>query len=183
MSFSNPTFMEIFIEKWLNNKIGVPVYNGYVKKLNLRGDEKVLEFGCGGGTCSKLMAKRLLKKGFLTCVDTSPFWIKKAQERMKNYKNVEFLLGDIGTLHIKDHYYDIVSIHFVLHDIEEYLRQNIIDVLSSKLKRNGKLYIREPIKKSHGMPFEEIRMLMKKSGLSENDFKIDKRKYTGVFIK
>ena len=56
-------------------------------------------------------------------------------------------------------------------------------VLSQKLKEGGLLFIREPIKKSHGMPVEEIRALLSDAGLNELEHKETKSEYIGKYQK
>ena len=180
MSFENPNFMEVWLEELFINRIFArSIYKNYIEKFGLKGNEKILDFGCGGGVCARYIAELLSKEGFLTCVDTSKFWLSKAEERMKKFNNVELKLGDISTLDIKDSSYDVVTIHFVLHDIEPNLRKGVINTLARKLKNGGLLFIREPTKKSHGMSAQEIRDLMTSSGLEETDFKITKSMITG----
>ncbi len=188
MSFNNPTGIDFLAEKWIHNKLAAPLYKGFVNKINLKGDEQVLDFGCGGGACSRHIAEKLLDGGKLTCVDASQPWVDVAKNRMQRYEQVNFAAGDIRILEIDEGIYDIVSIHFVLHDIDSHLRQDIVNALSRKLKQNGQLYIREPIKKSHGMPPEEIRQLMKIAGLEEIHGEVSKSMfikpmYMGIFKK
>ena len=115
--------------------------------------------------------------------------MKKIKKKMKIYPNVEFKLGDISKIDIEDGSYDLVFVNFVLHDIEQSLRQKTVNALSRKLKDTGKFFVREPIRKYHGMPAEEIKQLMTQSGLKEIDYKIKKSflemppNYAGMFVK
>ena len=101
------------------------------------------------------------------------------QKKMNNYSNVEFKLGTIFDLDIPDNSYDAVVIHYVLHDIDSNLREEIVKALSRKLKKGGKVYIREPLADNHGMPAAEIRELMIEAGLNEIDFKINNTRLVG----
>jgi hypothetical protein len=49
------------------------------------------------------------------------------------------------------------------------------------LKKSGTLFIREPIKVSHGMPVEEIHTLLSTAGLDEEKHRINKSEYRGKF--
>lgn len=158
-------------------------YSSYVSKFKLEGSKKVLDFGCGGGIGSRRIAKRLSKEGHLTCVDISNFWISKAKKRLKNYENVEFIVGEITALDIPDSYYDIISIFYVLHDIPPSRRKEMINCLSKKLNEGGRLYISEPTKRSHGMTSEEIYRLMSQAGFIEKTYRKKKSSYTGGFYK
>ena len=150
--FDNPSFMFI-VEDMLKNIIGGPLfYEPYFKTFGLKGDENVLDFGCGGGSISKALLKFLSKGGNLTAIDVSGFWIKKARKRLEKYSNATFMAGDIRNLDIEDNIFDVISIIHVIHDISPQERKDIVFALCKKLKQGGRIYIREPIKKSHGMP-------------------------------
>ena len=101
------------------------------------------------------------------------------QKKMNNYSNVEFKLGTIFDLDIPDNSYDAVVIHYVLHDIDSNLREEIVRALSRKLKKGGKVYIREPLADNHGMPAAEIREIMIEAGLNETNFKINNTRLVG----
>lgn len=181
--FEKPSFLFI-LEDMLKSFLGGPLfYNAYIKSFGLNGDEKVLDFGCGGGTGSQCLIKFLNENGHLTCVDASSFWMKKAERRLRKYPNVECKTGDIRKLDIPDSSFDVISIIHVIHDIEPAERQDTVNALSRKLKTGGSLFIREPIKKSHGMPIEEIQTLLSNAGLKGTEHKENKSEYTGKFQK
>ena len=181
--FEKPSFLFILEDILKNFLEGPLLYTPYIKSFGIRGNERILDFGCGGGASSRCIAKKLTKGGFLTCVDTSIFWMKKAEKRLRKYNNVELKTGDIRELDIPDSSYDIVSIVHVIHDIEPELRQDTVNSLAAKLREGGRLYIIEPTKKSHGMPTEEIQTLMNNAGLVETDKTIKKSSYKGEFTK
>jgi len=90
-------------------------------------------------------------------------------------------------LNLPDNHYDIISIHLVLHDIEEESREPALRELYEKLKHNGRIYVREPVDESHGMPGKEIIELMHRAGLSHEKI-LEERAYfmnvfTGIFVK
>ncbi|MFC1957616.1 hypothetical protein ACFLX0_02245 [Chloroflexota bacterium] len=55
--------------------------------------------------------------------------------------------------------------------------------LSQKLKAGGLFFIREPTKKSHGMPVKEIEALLSDVGLKEIEHKATKSEYVGKYEK
>ncbi len=167
MSMKDPNITDV-LREWLVYWFGRSLYKDYMRGLGLEGDEKVLDFGCGGGACARCILEFLSKGGALTCVDISEFWLPKAEKRMRKYDNAEFVSGEISELGVEDSSYDVVFIHFVLHDIERGQRETTVDALFRKLKPGGHLFIREPTKESHGMPAREVRDLMKAAGLRED---------------
>jgi len=161
------------------------IYKPYVDSLDLKGNEKVLELGCGSGNLSKFVINKLSNKGYLTCIDNSDYWLSKAKIRLSEHKNIEFKLGDITELNLKA-CYDIAIIHYILHDINQNNRLKTIKTLKAKLKKNGKIYIREPTRKNHGMSAKEIEDLMSLSGLKKISSKeiyslLLRSHYVGIF--
>jgi len=178
MNFHEPGSLEVFITVAMGRLIG-SFYKGYVDRLRLQGNERVLDFGSGSGNPARYLAPKLLKGGGrLTCVDVSRVWMQVAQRRLKKYPNVEFKLGDIATLDIPDASHDVVFIHFVLHDIPTVERADIVKHLARRLKPGGTLFIREPVERG-GIPAEDIRRLMKGSGLEEVKFDMTDSWFTG----
>ncbi len=181
--FEHPSILFILEDK-LKGLLGGPLlYNPYFKTFELKGDESVLDFGCGGGAGSKCLANLLSKDGHLTCVDVSSYWIAKARKRLEKYANVECRAGDIRELDIPDSSVDVISAIHVIHDIAPAGRQDIVKTLSQKLKVGSLLFIRERIGKSHGMPVEEIRALLSEAGLNEIEHEETKSEYIGKYQK
>jgi ubiquinone/menaquinone biosynthesis C-methylase UbiE len=123
----------------------------------------------------------LNENGHLTCVDISNYWIKKATRRLRKYPNVECKVGDIRYLQIPDYSFDVISVFHVIHDIAPKERQETVRALGKKLKVDGTLFIREPVKKSHGMPTAEIRTLFLKANLIGTGHQETKSEYFGRF--
>jgi len=181
--FEHPSALFV-IEDMLKGLIGGPLlYYPYFKTFGLKGDEKVLDFGCGGGAGLRCLLKFLNQNGRLTCVDTSNFWVDKARKRLSGYSNVECLAGDIRELDIPDSTFDVISVIHVIHDIPPVERRDTVKALSRKLKAGGAIFVREPTKKSHGMPVEEILALFSEARLQETERKETKSEYTGRFQK
>ncbi|HEY9247424.1 MAG TPA: class I SAM-dependent methyltransferase, partial [Candidatus Methanoperedens sp.] len=86
-----------------------------INSLDLKGNERVLDFGAGSGVCSKHLAARLLKGGgHLTCLDISRVWQDVIKKTLKRYPNVDYVLGDITTLNIPTASFDAILSHFVI---------------------------------------------------------------------
>ncbi|MBN2074495.1 MAG: class I SAM-dependent methyltransferase [Dehalococcoidales bacterium] len=181
--FDNPSFL-FLLEDVFNNLFGGKfIYSPYFKSFVLNGSENILDFGCGGGVSSQVLANQLDETGSLTCVDLSDYWVKKAKKRLMRYPKVTIRQGDIREMDIPDSSFDVITIHYVLHDILSEIRQAIASRLSDLLKPDGRLFIKEPTKLSHGIPVEEIRVLFHNSGLKEFGFSEKKSYYSGIYIK
>ena len=68
-----PDFLEK-LDDYLVRYLGYFNYKRYSKKLELKGNEKVLELGSGGGNLSRFLTGRL-PQGELYCIDISPYWL------------------------------------------------------------------------------------------------------------
>jgi len=181
--FEHPSILFILEDKLKSLLGGLLLYNPYFKTFALKGNESILDFGCGGGTGSRCLANLLDKGGHLTCIDVSRYWIARARKRLDKYSNLECKSGDIRKLDIPDSSFDVISTFYVIHDITPAERQDIVKVLSQKLKAGGLFFIKEPVKKSHGMPPEEIRALLSDVGLNEIEHKETKSEYMGKYQK
>jgi ubiquinone/menaquinone biosynthesis C-methylase UbiE len=181
VDFENPSALFV-LEDILKGLIGCPLlYGPYFRSFGLKGDENVLDFGCGGGAGSRCLAELLNRNGHLTCVDISNYWIKKAKKRLRKYVNVKCIAGDIGELALPADSFDVISIFHVIHDISPVDRQDTVAALSRLLRKDGAAFVREPIKKSHGMPVEEIQTLFSNAGLKEIGHSESKSEYKGRF--
>jgi ubiquinone/menaquinone biosynthesis C-methylase UbiE len=180
--FEHPSFIEVLLEETVKNWLGgLLFYNAFAQRLDLAGDERVLDFGCGSGVGARCIARRLSTEGHLTGVDTSAFWLEKAGQKLDRYPNVELRHGDIRTLEIPDGTYDVIAIAHVIHDIAPQERAATVAALARKLKPEGVLRVVEPTKPSHGMAVAEIRALMAAAGLEEIDGREKGSTYTGAY--
>jgi trans-aconitate 2-methyltransferase len=65
-------------------------------RLPLRGDERVMDAGCGSGRVTELLAKRL-PRGSVVAVDGSPAMIDQARVRLEGFGDrVDYLVADLG---------------------------------------------------------------------------------------
>jgi ubiquinone/menaquinone biosynthesis C-methylase UbiE len=163
-----PSPFEVSLALLLTRTLLGPYYARRARDLKLAGREHVLDFGSGPGVAALHIARVLSHgEGTLTCVDVSPRWLEGAQRILRGYANVEFRLGDIWTLDLEDDVYDVVFVHFVLHDIPRSDRARALRHLARVLKPGGKIVVREPTGAGHGTPPQEVHRLMIEAGLRE----------------
>jgi len=162
---------------------GLFFFTPYYKTFKLKGNENVLDFGCGGGAGSRCLAGMLNKGGYLTCIDTSKYWVNKARKRLAKCSNAECQTGDISNLNIPDSSFDIISAIYVIHEIAPEDRQATLNALSRSLKDKGTIFIRELSEKSHGISADELRALALSAGLHEKEHRITKSEYQGKYQK
>ncbi len=163
LSIYEPPPLEIKITLGLGLTVLSPYYRSFVHSLKLRGDERVLDFGSGSGICSRYIAARLQRGGHLDCVDVSRGWMNVIRKTLRRYKNVSYHLGHIAQLDLPESAFDVVVIHFVLHDIPADERREVVHALGRKLKPTGRLIVREP--QGHGLSLDELKKLTAVAGL------------------
>ncbi|MEJ2055148.1 MAG: methyltransferase domain-containing protein, partial [Calditrichaceae bacterium] len=93
-------------KRWAQELIG---------KLNLKGNEHVLDLGCGDGKISAEIAK-LVPHGTITGMDSSEAMVELASSKFSElkYPNLNFIKGDARSFRISNAY-DIVFSNAVLH--------------------------------------------------------------------
>lgn len=65
-------------------------------RLPLRGDERVLDAGCGSGRVTELLVERL-PRGTVVALDGSPAMIEQARSRLAHFGDrVEYIVADLG---------------------------------------------------------------------------------------
>jgi len=101
----------------------------------------VLDLGSGAGFDCFLASKRVGSSGKVIGVDMTPEMIERAKQNAKkyNYKNVEFKLGDIEDLPLKDKSIDAIISNCVINLAPDKLR--VFKEAYRVLKDGGKMYV------------------------------------------
>jgi ubiquinone/menaquinone biosynthesis C-methylase UbiE len=162
-----PGRVEAQAARLFTNLLLGPLYGRYVQEMALRGDERVLDYGSGSGAAARHLAAVLRPHGHLVCVDVSARWQAVLRRTLRRYPEVELRLGDIRTLALPASSFDVVLMHWMLHDVPPWDRPTIVAELARLLRPGGRLFSREPTSARHGMPAREVRRLLAAAGLTE----------------
>jgi trans-aconitate 2-methyltransferase len=104
-----------------------------LERLELRGDEAVLDAGCGSGRVTAELAKRV-PDGSVLAVDGSEAMVEKAKERLGDVAS--YLVADLSELEIAervDLVFSTATFHWILdHDV-------LFARMRAALKENGRL--------------------------------------------
>ena len=162
-----PGAADILVTRVMLHGLCGGVYRRFVDGMSLRGDERVLDYGSGSGAAARHIAKRLRAGGGrLTCTDISPRWQRALRRTLRRYQNVEYALGDVRELGLPEGSFDVVLVHWMLHDVPVADRPSVLAVLARLLRPGGRLFIREPAGPGEGAA-AAVRSLLSGAGLSE----------------
>jgi len=192
--------IEEFSEANMGLGCGNPTALGKIKEGNI-----VLDLGSGAGFDVFLAAKKVGETGKVIGIDMTEKMIEKAKANAKkyDYKNVEFIFGDIEKLPLKDYSVDVVISNCVIN-----LAPNKDKVFSEAyrvLKKGGRFYIsdivllgkltKEQMENnallvgcvSGALQKEEYLLKIKNAGFRVNilgeDKGISKRQYEGIALE
>jgi trans-aconitate methyltransferase len=110
-----------------------------ISKLKLRGDEHILDVGCGDGKVTAEIADAV-PRGSATGVDASPQMISYAQKTFpaKQFPNLEFHVMDARKIKF-DRQFDLIFSNAALHWADDH--QAILRGMASVLKSGGRLIV------------------------------------------
>jgi trans-aconitate methyltransferase len=110
-----------------------------IAKLNLRGDENILDVGCGDGKVTAEIA-RALPNGFVVGTDASPQMIAFAKKTFpaKNFPNLKFQAMDARKLKSTRQFGCVFS-NAALHWVDDH--EKILRGVASVLKSGGRLVV------------------------------------------
>ena len=165
-SFKEPNRILAALQAFTTGIMARTYYRYYIEGLGFRGDERVLEYGSGSGAMSQYLAKTL-RNGHLTCVDISRVWMGYMKKVVRKYPNIDLMHGDIADLRIPDESYDVVFVHYIIHDVPAGFQREKMRIALTKLKKGGKVFLREPTSPGHGIAPEKVRAIMRENGLTE----------------
>jgi ubiquinone/menaquinone biosynthesis C-methylase UbiE len=164
-----PGRAEAFAALLFTNLLLSPLYRRYVDEMGLRGDERVLDYGSGSGAAARHLARRVRAGGGrLCCMDVSARWQAVIRKVLRDFPDVEFRLGDVRAMGLPAASFDVVLVHWMLHDVPPWDRPSIVAELARLLRPGGRLFSREPTAAKHGMPAEQAREAYAAAGLVES---------------
>ena len=120
---------------------------------DLQSGEQVVDLGCGAGFDAFLAAKSVGPNGWVIGIDMTSEMIGKAQENAErmHVQNIEFKLGEIERLPVKDNFADVVLSNCVINLSPN--KQTVYGQIFRILKPGGRISISDVLR-SRDIPRE-----------------------------
>ena len=80
--------------------------------MNPTSNSKLADVACGTGDIAKLFLNNFSKENSVTCVDPNKNMIKKGKQKLKNFKNIDWIIASAEKLPLKNNSYDYYTISF-----------------------------------------------------------------------
>ena len=99
-------FMSLGIHRlWKRNMLNM---------MNPSSNQKLIDVACGTGDIAKIFLKHVNRSSQVTCVDPNKGMISKGKEKLKEFKNLNWIIAPAEKLPIKDNIFDFYTISFGL---------------------------------------------------------------------
>ena len=111
--------------------------------LAIKGDEKILDIGCGTGSLTIDAVKRLSveKGGMAVGIDAAAKMIELAKKKSAGIKNVQFDIFAAENLGYGDEKFDLALSTFFFHHIDMELKIKALDEMWRVMKKGGRAVI------------------------------------------
>jgi len=104
-------FMSLGVHRlWKKNMINM---------MNASNNQKLIDVACGTGDIAKLFLNNVNKLSEITCVDPNKGMIKKGQEKLNEYKNLNWVVAPAEKLPLKKNSFDFYTISFGLRNTKD----------------------------------------------------------------
>ena len=97
-----------------------------INMMNPSDNQNLIDVACGTGDIAKLYSNSLNKNAKITCVDPNNGMIKKGKDKLKNYKDIKWIVASAESLPLNDKEFDFYTISFGLRntkDLDKALRE------------------------------------------------------------
>ena len=102
----------------MNDFMSLGIHRLWKKNLiNMMGPSKtksLIDVACGTGDIGKLFLDSTSVNNHITCVDPNKGMITKGKEKLKDYKNINWIISNAERLPLKDNMFDFYTISFGL---------------------------------------------------------------------
>jgi len=182
--------MKYWITKILN--FGTAIYDGWtkhnlrenyhtlIKLADLKGNEKVLDVGCGPGNLDLIIAG-VLDKGSVSGIDIAPKMIETAKKKAQGYR-MDYRVGDSTRLPYENNGFDAVFTCLIYHHLNYQEKNQTLKEIHRVLKPNGR-YISLEFREFPSDVFHQtlLRLSVGNSGLMHGLHPVELIKQNGFY--
>ena len=90
-----------------------------INMMNASPNQKLIDVACGTGDIAKFFLNYVDKNSNITCVDPNNGMINKGKEKLKNYKNLNWVVSSAEKLPLPDNIFDFYTISFGLRNTKD----------------------------------------------------------------
>jgi ubiquinone/menaquinone biosynthesis C-methylase UbiE len=153
--------------------VGIPIRNIFMppdkmlSEVEIKPDSHVLDFGCGPGVFTTMIAEKIGPSGIVHALDINPLAVSMVERkaRKKNLGNVRTIRSNCFTS-LPDNCLDYIIFFDVFHDLDNH--QEVLMELHRVLKSEGTMYFSD-----HHL--KEIEILQRLTAKSLFKFKVQGR--------
>jgi tRNA (cmo5U34)-methyltransferase len=119
----------------------IPYYNEMVRILiesipyNNEDEIRVLDLGCGTGNITKKI-KDKFPNAHINCLDLVEEMIQLSKTKLKDYEDIDFVVGDFSDIDFNNNY-DLIISSLAIHHIKGKGKLEIYKKIFSSLNKNG----------------------------------------------
>ena len=85
-----------------------------ITMMNPSPNQKLIDVGCGTGDIAKIFLNYVNKDAQITCVDPNIGMVNKGKEKLKKFRNIDWIIASAEKLPLTDNSYDFYTISFGL---------------------------------------------------------------------
>ncbi len=135
-------FSKLYFETWLKQahskiKDWFQKEKEYLKE-NIKPNSKILDIGCGFGRHIEVIAD--FSKEVIG-IDNNSNMIKKAKNRLSNFKNVKLFVMNAQKLNFEDDYFDYVICMTNTFGVFPEIKEDVLEEMKRVCKKEGKIII------------------------------------------
>jgi ubiquinone/menaquinone biosynthesis C-methylase UbiE len=143
-----------------------------LREMGIQKGQRVLDFGCGSGTYTFIIARIVGPSGKVFALDEKKSKLrelqKKAKDRKRNNIEVIYTSGDIS-IPLEKRTLDVVLMYDVYHLLSERQRRKLIKKAGEILKRGGFVSYHATHLSGYGVDLSNVHEQMKEAGLKKKE--------------
>ena len=90
-----------------------------INMMNPRVNRKLIDVACGTGDIGKLFLDSINKEAEITCIDPNKGMVSQGKQKLKNYKNIKWIISSAEKLPLKSNSFDFYTISFGLRNTKD----------------------------------------------------------------